>query len=233
MKLKKYGADKIESLDPASPKPLDQFVYRTVFGEDFGRLSYFREQVKAGNAQADTLYTGLFPSYTCNRRVYTWRFTSTKFENLHWDNFGIAEPFQQVRIFTNISSSPRLWRTSHRIYDFAQPLYSEHRMERFAHKPGDDLNFFVNNKVLGGMKAPCLDRLPKHHIAFEQGDVWLCETRIVAHQIYYGDKAFAAMYFSDPQTMERPELHFDACISRLHLSHGSASASSELSRNSQ
>jgi hypothetical protein len=135
---------------------------------------------------------------------------------LHWDNFAIPESFQQVRIFTNISSSPRLWRTSHAVDDYASSIYQERRLERLAEKSGDALNFFINNKVLGGMKKPCLDRLPKHHIAFDQGDVWLCETRIVAHQIYHGEKAFAAMYFSDPQTMDRPALSFDERIRRLH-----------------
>jgi hypothetical protein len=215
-KLKKYGGDKIAVLEPSSSRPIDQLVFRSVFNKDPGKLAYFQEQVKSGNAQSDALYARIFPDYETSRRVYTWRFTSTKFENLHWDNFGIPERFQQVRIFTNISSSPRLWRVSHQIDDYAEAIYDEYHLEQLADKSGDDLNYHINNNVLGGMKTPCLDRLPKHHLAFEQGDVWLCETRIVAHQIYHGEKAFAAMYFSDPQTMDRPALAFDARIERLH-----------------
>jgi hypothetical protein len=221
-KLKKYGGEKIVALNPASTGALDQFVFRTIFGSDRGKLSYFQEQVKSGNAQSDALYARLFPNYRTTREVYTWRFTSTRFENLHWDNFGIPEPFHQVRIFTNIASSARLWRTSHRIDDFADTIYEECGLAQFAGKIGDDLNRFVNKAVLGGMKAPCLDRMPKNHIAFEQGEVWICETRIVSHQIYHGEKAFAAMYFSDPQSMDRPDLTFDARIARVHESHGSA-----------
>lgn len=218
-KLKKYGGDRVIGLDPASPNSLDQFVFQNVFNRDAGKLSYFQEQVKSGDAQSDALYSRLFPKYVATRTVYTWRFTSTMFENLHWDNFGIVEPFHQVRIFTNIAASPRLWRTSHRIDDFAETIYDTHDLGQLAGKIGDDLNRFVN-KTVGGMKGACLDRLPKNHIAFEQGDVWLCETRIVAHQIYHGEKAFAAMYFSNPQTMDRPELTFDARIARLHQRHG-------------
>ena len=217
-KLKKYGGDRVVSLDPSSANSLDQFVFQKIFDSDEGKLSYFQEQVKSGDAQSDALYSRLFPKYVSTRTVYTWRFTSTMFENLHWDNFGIPEPFHQVRIFTNIASSPRLWRTSHRIDDYAHEIYEQCNLALFADKMGDDLNRFVNKSV-GGMKAACLDRLPKNHIAFEQGDVWLCETRIIAHQIYHGEKAFAAMYFSDPQTMDRPELMFDARIARLHERH--------------
>jgi hypothetical protein len=223
-KLKKYGGERILSLEPSSSDTLDQFVFGTIFCGDTGKLDYFQDQVRSGDAQSDALYAKLFPNYSSSRAVYTWRFTSTMFENLHWDNFGIPEPFHQVRIFTNISSSPRLWRTSHRIEDFAISVYRDRKLDQFAGEIGDKLNYFVNNSVLGGMKTPCLDRLPKHHIAFEQGEVWLCETRIVAHQIYRGEKAFAAMYFSDPATMDRPELGFEARIARLHENQRSAAA---------
>ena len=112
-------------------------------------------------------------------------------------------------------------------------MYGEQRLRRFAGRNGDDLNYFVNNNVLGGMRTPCLDRLPKNHIAFEQGEVWLCETRIVSHQIYHGAKAFAAMYFSTPDSMDRPALAFDQRIARLHEQHvraapGSAAAAASL-----
>lgn len=220
-KLKKYGGDRVIALEPSSPNSLDQFVFREVFGSDAGRLAYFQQQVRSGDAQSDALYARIFPNYVSTRTVYTWRFTATMFENAHWDNFGIPERFHQVRIFTNIASSPRLWRTSHRIDDFAASVYNDCNLASVADKMGDDLNRFVN-KSIGGMKAACLDGLPKNHIAFEQGDVWICETRIVAHQIYYGEKAFAAMYFSDPQTMDRPDLAFDARIARLHQRHASA-----------
>jgi hypothetical protein len=220
-KLKKYGGEKIVALEPSSDNALDQFVFRSVFDGDVGKLAYFQDQVKSGDAQSDALYARIFPSYATTRRVYTWRFTSTMFENLHWDNFGIPEPFHQVRIFTNIASTPRLWRTSHGIEEFASSIYEERALDRFQDRIGDDLVYFVN-KVIGGTKRPCLDRLPKHHIAFDQGDVWICETRLLAHQIYHGEKAFAAMYFSEPGSMDRPELGFEARIARLHQSQEAA-----------
>lgn len=218
-KLKKYGGDKIAQLSPTSTNPLDQFVFAAVFGSDAGRLAYYQAQVSSGNAQCDALYASIFPDYRTTRALYTWRFTSTKYENLHWDNFGIPEIFQQVRIFTNIAKSPRLWMTSHNIAKYADSIYDKFGLQAFANRMADDLNRHVNTAALGGMKAPCMDRLPKHHLAFEQGDVWLCETRIVCHQIYHGEKAFASMYFSEPESMDKPELGFDTLIAGLHARH--------------
>ena len=224
-RVKKYSGKKILALSPSSTNPLDEFVFQNVFGSDAGKLRYFQDQVKSGNAQSDALYARLFPRYVSTRTVYTWRFTATMYENLHWDVFGIEEPFHQVRIFTNLAASPRLWRVSHHSDEFAESVYEEAELGQFAGQKGDDVLRTLNNLTLRG-KSPCMDRQPKHHLAFEQGDVWVCETRILAHQIYYGEQAFAAMYFSEAETMDRPELTIEARLNRVHDKFASARAAS-------
>lgn len=217
-KVKKFTGQKFLGLKPENDAPVDAFVFENIFGSDAGKLAYFQEQVRSGNAQSDALYAKIFPKYVPTRKVHTWRFTETMYENLHWDVFGIPEPFHQVRIFTNIAASPRLWRISHRIEDFAASIYEERNLGQFSEMIGDHLLRYVNNEVLMG-KKPCFDRQPKHHIAFQQGDVWICETRLLAHQIYHGERAFAAMYFSEAETMDQPALTFEARIRRLHEKH--------------
>ena len=214
-KVKKYGGHKILGLSAKSTGPLEEFVYQNIFSSDPGKLRYFQDQVRSGDAQSDALYGRLFPNYVSTRAMYTWRFTETMYEDLHWDVFGIEEPFHQVRIFTNLASSPRLWRISHRSDEFAEQIYREANLDQFAGRKGDDLLRAMNKNALAS-KTPCLDRQPKHHLAFAQGDVWVCETRILAHQIYHGERAFAAMYFSEAATMDRPELWFEARLNRLH-----------------
>jgi hypothetical protein len=217
-KVKKYPGHKFLALSPKSSGAIETFVFQNIFGSDAGKLAHFQEQVRAGNTQSDALYAKIFPNYVATRTVHTWRLTETMYENLHWDVFGIPEPFHQVRIFTNLSSSPRLWRLSHHVDDFAEGIYDERGLSRFAGANADDLVRFINNEVLAG-KTPCLDHQPKHHMAFEQGDVWICETRLLAHQIYHGERAFAAMYFSEVEKMDRPELAFEARIAQLHERH--------------
>jgi hypothetical protein len=218
-KIKKYTGQKFLAMKPKSTGVVESFIFQNVFGSDAGKLAYFQEQVRSGNAQSDALYAKLFPKYVATRTVHTWRLTETMFENLHWDVFGIPESFHQVRIFTNLSSSPRLWRVSHHVDDFAESIYDERGLSQFAGTKGDDLVRFINNEVLAG-KTPCMDHQPKHHIAFEQADVWICETRLLAHQIYHGHRAFATMYFSELEAMDRRELAFEARIERLHQRHG-------------
>lgn len=227
-KVKKYTGHKFLALSPKSKGPIETFVFQNIFASDAGKLAHFQEQVRNGNAQSDALYARIFPNYVATRTVHTWRLTETMFENLHWDVFGIPEPFHQVRIFTNLSTSPRLWRVSHQVDEFAERIYDERGLSQFARANADDLVRFINNEVLAG-KTPCLDHQPKHHIAFEQADVWICETRLLAHQIYHGERAFAAMYFSELDAMDRPELAFEARIERLHERHcGSAIAESSV-----
>jgi hypothetical protein len=226
-KVKKYQGNKFLALSPKSTGPVETFIFQNIFGSDSGKLTYFQEQVRSGNSQSDALYARIFPRYVATRTVHTWRLTETMFENLHWDVFGIPEPFHQVRIFTNLSKSPRLWRVSDHVDDFAERIYDDRGLSRFVGANADDLVRFVNNEVLAG-KTPCLDRQPKHHIAFEQADVWICETRLLAHQIYHGERAFAAMYFSEVEAMDRPELAFEARIGRLHERHPGAAADSSV-----
>lgn len=225
-KVKKYADKKIIALSPESTDPMDSLVFANVFAGDAGRLAYFQDQVASGNRQVEAIYRRVFPRYTDFRQVLTWRFTDTNFENLHWDNFHIDQEFHQVRVFANIDRTKRIWRTSHRLDVYADQIYDTARLASLADKAGDDLVIHINKNVLGGMTSPCMDRLPKHHIAFEQGDIWLAETRLVSHQIYHGRKAVAAMFFVDPTTMDRPELVFDERIRRLHQSHAVASATS-------
>lgn len=214
-KIKKYDCEKIATIRPDSTDPIARVVFEQVFGNDRSRLAHFQAQVKSGNEQIVSLYKEIFPGYRDYRRILTWRFTETLYENLHWDNFHLPEVFHQVRIFYNVDRHPRLWRIAYDIDTYSRQNYVKHDLGRLASANGDDLALALN-RALGGVSGACLDGLAKHHIAFEQGDIWLCETRIVSHQIYCGHRAVAAMFFVDPATMDDPNLCFDERVRRIH-----------------
>ncbi len=215
-KVKKFTDRKVLDLDPLSGNEIDKFVYEQVFRSDPGQLRAFKEQVQSGNAQIEAIYRRLFPRYRTTKQVNTWRFTTTLFENLHWDNFHSEDDFHQVRIFANIDAAPRIWRVSHKIDAFARRAYAAKKLGVWRDATPDQFNFRVNNNILGGMERRLMDGLDLHHIAFEQGDVWLAETRIASHQIYAGRKAIASMFYVDPSTMDEPEKRFNRRIERLH-----------------
>ena len=215
-KIKKYTHENILALSSNPKSEVDQFVYSSVFKSDSGRLAAFQAQVRSGNNQVEGVYRQIFPNYKLNKGVFTWRFTSTLFENLHWDNFHTPEDFHQVRVFVNVDSSPRIWRISHKIEEYARQIYEQKGLARWRAETPDQFNFRINNKILGGMERPLMDGLDLHHLAFDQGDIWLAETRIASHQIYSGRRAIASMFYVDPMSMDDPEQRFNRRIERLH-----------------
>lgn len=215
-KLKKFPMEKIKNLEPSTKDSFQRFIFDVVFGGDTGRLNQFREQAASGDQQVYALYRRLFPRYDEYKAIYTWRFTETMYENLHWDNIDTSDDFQQVRVFANLDDRPRLWCISERIDSFAARTYEELDLARFSREAPDRFAAALNNKILGGMERACLDPMPRHHLAFAPGEVWLCESRLVAHQIYSGYRASAAMFYVKPESMDNPELRFNARILRLH-----------------
>jgi hypothetical protein len=218
-KIKKYEDQTILSLDPDALSDVGRLVFEQVFQADRGRLRYFQDQVRSGDDQIIEIYRTIFPNYREYKSTFTWRFTETLYENLHWDNFATEDDFHQVRVFCNVDRRPRLWRTSHNIERYADEIYKSWRLDQWADQGADRLTFVINNKVLGGMENRCLERLPKHHIAFEQGDIWLAETRLVSHQIYAGQRAIASMFYIDPASMDDPSKSFGARMASLHTRH--------------
>ena len=74
----------------------------------------------------------------------------------------------------------------------------------------------MDRNVLGGMGNRCLDGWERHSIAFEQGDIWLADSRLISHQIYQGNRAAIYMFHIKPESMHDPEMRFNRRIARLH-----------------
>ena len=74
---------------------------------------------------------------------------------------------------------------------------------------------YITGEVLGGTRKTWMDNQPRHRIAFDPGEVWLGESRLISHQIYYGERALVYMWFVDRIDGE-PENRFNARIEELH-----------------
>lgn len=172
--------------------------------------------MKTAHEVALDLFKTCFPSYEYYRVVPSVRLTTTLFENLHWDNHSIAQDFQQVRIFCNLDQRPRIWHTSHNFVTYAEALYREHDLGRFAGRDPNELNDYICGNVLGGTRNACKDPLPRHAIAFEPGEVWFGESRMISHQIFYGERAMVYMFFVKPDGMLEPERRFNRQVDNLH-----------------
>jgi hypothetical protein len=180
--------------------------------------------LKRANEQAEQIFEICFPDYDPFRLIPSVRLTTTMFENLHWDNHNIPDDFHQARIFANLDTRPRIWNTGHRFPEWVRIHYDEFDLGRFARKDPNLLIDFVTGEILGGTRKTWMDKEPRHRIAFDPGEVWLGESRLISHQIYYGEAAMVYMWFVRASSMANPENRFNARLEKLHREMSEAAA---------
>ena len=196
--------------------PVRQAVFDTLCKGDAALFQRASDMLQKAHEGALRLYEDCFPSYNAYRLMPSVRLTRTLFENLHWDEHWIDGDFHTARVFANLDVRPRIWQLSHRFPDIMRLLYRHHRLERFAGKNPNELLSYINAEVLGGLSYKWKDELPKHRIAFEPGEVWVGESRLVAHQIYYGEAALVYMWLVDTASMANADNRFNVQVDRIH-----------------
>lgn len=172
--------------------------------------------LKLAHDEALRLFDVCFQGYEPYRLVPSIRLTRTLFENLHWDDHSIDDDFHQARVFANLDTRPRIWHVSHRITDMMRQLYKAHDLGRFAGRDPNEMLFYINSKILGGQGHKWMDDQPRHRLAFDPGEVWLGESRLLSHQIYYGESALVYMWFMRAASMVDPDNRFNVQVERVH-----------------
>jgi hypothetical protein len=196
--------------------PVRQAVFDVLCGGDRDLFERAGKVLKSAHEEIVRIFGVCFPSYEPFRFIPSIRLTRTLFENLHWDNHSIDDDFHQARIFTNLDTRPRIWHVSHRFVDGARALYEEHDLGRFAGKDPNLMLDYINGEVLGGTQKTWMENLPKHRIAFDPGEVWLGESRMISHQIFYGEGAMVYMWFVRAASMARADNRFNIQVEELH-----------------
>lgn len=196
--------------------PLRKALLDTLCRGDRKLFAQASSALRKTHDEALRLFDICFAGYDSYRLVPSVRLTRTLFENLHWDDHSIADDFHQARIFANLDTRPRIWHVSHHVTQIMRQLYVEHDLGRFADKDPNQMLFYINSQVLGGSTSKWMDSAPRHRIAFEPGEVWLGESRLIAHQIYYGEAALVYMWFVRAASMVDPGLRFNAQVERVH-----------------
>ena len=196
--------------------PLRQALFDVMCRRDRKLFSRAADALSHAHDEALRLFDVCLSGYDPFRLVPSVRLTRTLFENLHWDDHSIDEDFHQARIFANLDSRPRIWHVSHRITDMMRQLYDQHDLGRFAGRDPNEMLFYINSQVLGGSSNKWMDQAPRHRIAFDPGEVWLGESRLIAHQIYYGESALVYMWFVRAASMVDPARRFNAQVEAVH-----------------
>ena len=196
--------------------PLRQAVFDVICKADPDLFHRAAAALKSSHDTAVRVFETAFPNYDPFRLIASLRLTRTLFENLHWDNHSIDDDFHQARVFANLDVRPRIWHVSHRFPEMMRMLYDMHDLSRFAGRDPNELINFITGKFLGGVDRKWLDKLPRHRIAFEPGAMWLGESRLVSHQIYYGEAAMVYMWFVNTSSMANPENRFNVQVEEVH-----------------
>lgn len=166
--------------------------------------------------EARKIFEICFPDYEPFRFIPSVRLTQTMFENLHWDNHSIDDDFHQARIFANLDTRPRIWSVSHRFPDWVRAHYRDLDLYRFNGRDPNKMLDYIGGSILGGTRNTWMDSEPRHRVAFEPGEVWLGESRLISHQIYYGEAALVYMWFVKVTSMADPRNRFNSQIEALH-----------------
>jgi hypothetical protein len=172
--------------------------------------------MRRAHDEALRIFSVAFPNYDPFRLVASLRLTRTLFENMHWDDHAIDDDFHQARVFANLDTRPRIWHVSHRFPEMMRRMYVEHDLGRFAGKDPNLMLGYINGDVLGGTQRKWQENLPKHRLAFDPGEVWLGESRLISHQIYYGEAAMVYMWFVRASHMSDSGRRFNARVDQVH-----------------
>lgn len=198
------------------PDAVRQAIYEALCGGDRVIFDRAARALRYSHEEALRIFEICFPNYDPFRFIPSLRLTRTLFENLHWDNHSIADDFHQARIFANLDTRPRIWSISHRFTEWVKKHYKEHNLGRFARKDPNLMLDYIGGSVLGGTKNTWMESEPRHRVAFDPGEVWLGESRLISHQIFYGEAAMVYMWFVKVSSMADPANRFNEQVEALH-----------------
>jgi hypothetical protein len=196
--------------------PVRQSIFDVLCRGDAALFDAVATSLHRVQAEVLRIFGICFPRYQPFRFIPSVRLTRTFFENLHWDNHSIDDDFHQARIFANLDIRPRIWHISHHSDDFIRLIYEEQGLARFAGKDPNELLEFIHAELLGGTRQTWMENLPKHKLAFDPGEVWVGESRLISHQIYYGEAALVFMWFMRMNDMAGPDNRFNQRVAAVH-----------------
>lgn len=209
-------APKVSGQDLVFDDPLRQAIFDVLCRGSRDIFERAAKALKHAHDEAVRIFELCFPDYEPFRFIPSLRLTRTLFENLHWDNHSIDDDFHQARVFANLDSRPRIWSISHRFAEWVRDHYEEHDLGRFAGKDPNLMLDYVAGDVLGGTRKTWMDNQPRHRVAFEPGEVWLGESRLISHQIFYGEAALVYMWFVKVASMANPANRFNQQVEAVH-----------------
>ncbi len=168
--------------------------------------------------QAFELHDKVFAGYKIIRKKAVFRLNTTMAENMHLDTYKEPSDFHFARMFINLDNQPRIWHTSWRASDVIARYADRAQPEWFS----GDLNQLwsrISSSVFGESSQDCWDKEPRHIAFFDPGDVWIVDSRQVAHQIFYGRRAVSIDFAVDIDSMTNPDAYYLNIAKQFGIDH--------------
>ncbi len=190
-----------------------KFLYG-VFGADVVGYLRFRRAVRDLTAQLTEFCHQVFRTYRFLQHDVNWRFTPTGPEPLHFDHLRSKDDRQYVRVFLNLDETPRIWRVGPHLEEMMERFYDEAGLADMQGAHANEVCYRMTYQILERWQEVADGSVPRHHVEFQPGEVWLCESRINSHEIYSGKRAAITHFHADPQSMLNPELSVGNRVAR-------------------
>jgi hypothetical protein len=201
-------------LRPKLYKPRVVKLLFSVFGTDAGLYLGFRRAVMDLTAQLTDFCHTVFRSYRFAKQDVNWRFTPTGPEPLHFDMVRSTADLQYVRVFVNLDDAPRVWRVGPQLEGMIERFYDVAKLDELQGAHANEICHRITYQVLERWQEVAGGTVPRHHVEFQPGEVWLCESRINSHEIYSGNRAVITHFHADPKSMLDPQLSVGARVAR-------------------
>lgn len=171
-----------------------------------------REKIEGATArifeQVMPIYRDLFAPYSFIARQTVCRLNNIKNMAMHIDSYAQDLPTHHARMFINLDSQPRIWHTSWRIQDVFERLADSISSDELANMSDTDLWNALRYRNFGSNPREWWDNQPRHVIFLDPGDVWIVDSRQVAHQIFYGRRCLTIDFTVDRASMLDPQRHY-------------------------
>jgi Protein of unknown function (DUF2843). len=184
-------------------------------GVDQGLISALCEQFQAIYGSLLPAYRSIFAGYRFEKRKVVWRLNTLQNENMHLDVYGEEHPEHFARMFINLDNQPRIWQTSWTVDDLMTKLRGKIPQAKLRQLSRADLWKELSFLLFGKSPQEWWDDQPRHVTYFAPGDVWIVDSRQVAHQIFYGRRALSIDFSVCRDSMGDPSRHYLAFVDRF------------------
>lgn len=167
-------------------------------------------------------YRTIFSDYEFDRWKVMLRLNTIMAENMHVDTYRNENEQHFARMFVNLDTQPRIWHTSWRIGDMVDRAVGTIPPEQIERLSRGEVWSRLNASFFGQNSREWWDDQPRHVAFFAPGDVWIVDSRQVAHQIFYGRRALSIDFSVPKELMKNPSLHYLAIAERFRADNRAA-----------